>query len=76
MFNMNLSRNLTFNYSFYDECKLFKIIICDKVKGRLFEATTDSIDDFIDAMIRLGYKNFLIKASGFFLADEYFCIVS
>jgi len=56
--------------------KLFKIIVCDKLKGYLFEADTNSIDDFIDAMVRLGYRNFTIKASGFFLEDEYFCIVN
>ena len=75
MFNMNLSRNIL-NYSFYDKSGNIKIVVCDKVNGYLFEADTDSIDDFIDAMIRLGYKNFLIKASGFFLWEEYFCIVS
>ena len=55
---------------------MFKIIICDKLKGYLFEVDTNSIDEFIIGMVRLGYRNFQIRASGFFLEDEYFCIVN
>jgi hypothetical protein len=73
MTNMNLSRNF-FDES--DNMKKFKIVVCDKTKGCLFETTTDSIDDFIFSMVRLGYRNFQIRASGFFLEDEYFCIVN
>jgi hypothetical protein len=75
MFNMNLSRNIL-NYSFYDKSGNIKIVVCDKVKGRLFEASANSLDEFIAGMLKLGYRSFTIKASGFFLADEYFCIVS
>ena len=65
-----------FNYSFYEETGNVKIVVCDKQKGCLFEASANSLDDFIAGMIRLGYKNFTVKASGFFPADEYFCILN
>jgi hypothetical protein len=75
MTNMNRSKNVL-NYSFYDKSDKMKIVVCDKVKGRLFEASANSLDAFISGMIRLGYKNFTIKASGFFVSDEYFCILN
>ena len=71
---MNLSKNVL-NCSFYDKTDNMKIVVCDKIRGKLFEASANSFDDFIAGMIRLGYKNFTIQASGFFVSDEYFCIL-
>ena len=71
VFNRNV-----FNCSFYDECKLFKIVVCDKINGFLFETSANNVSDFIVGMIRLGYKNFSIAPSGFFMCDEYYCIIN
>lgn len=54
---------------------MFKIVVCDKQKGQLFETSAKSLDDFITGMVRLGYKNFTVKSSGFFEFDEYYCIL-
>ena len=55
---------------------MIKIVVCDKIKGQLFETSANSLNDFIGGMVRLGYKNFTVTSSGFFESDEYYCIIN
>ncbi len=55
---------------------MIKIVVCDKIKGQLFETTANNINEFIIGMIKLGYKNFTVTLSGFFMCDEYYCIIN